>query len=367
MKVRDQQRLADARKVLILRLDKIGDMILSTPAIRNIREGLPSSHITLIASPYNAPVVRGLPYLDEVREYDRSWPLPVKKEYARNLRKEQYDICIALSPSTETHKLAYWSKAPIRASIVYSRRVVSRLLAPIRLTHPLVIDVDGAVKRKERVLHEVRQMLDLNKLIGLPDTEYPLEIPVNLGDVEWASRQVSEQCAGRTLIGVHLSERWFSSGWTGLGMALLFDEIIHTIPDSAIIATYGPADTSAVEQVAHYIDTDDGIGLSKSLKGRVLLAGGVSFGRWAGLTSLCSVVLTRDTGSLHLAAALGRPVLAIYEKGSFNHHAQQWEPWKVPHFSMESGYFSETSAEILSRLTALLSESSNHQSDRKSA
>jgi ADP-heptose:LPS heptosyltransferase len=367
MNVRDQQRLADVRKVLILRLDKIGDMILSTPAIRNIREGLPSSHLTLIASPYNAPVVRGLPYLDEVREYDKSWPLPVKKEFARGLQNEHYDLCIALSPTTETYQLAYWSKAPTRAAILYAGRIVPRMLALVRLTHPLVVDVDGAVRRKEQVPHEVRQMLQLNKLIGLPDTEYPLEIPVNRDDVEWASKLASEQCSGRTLIGVHLSERWFSSGWTGLGLALLFDEIIRTIPDSSIIATYGPADTSAVEQVAHYIDVDDGIGLSESLKGRVLLAGGVSFGRWAGLTSLCSVVLTRDTGSLHLAAALGRPVLAIYEKGAFSHNAQQWAPWKVPHFSMESGYFSETSAEILSRLTALISESSNGEPGRQSA
>ncbi len=353
----DRQHLSDVRKVLILRIDKIGDMILSTPALRNIREGLPSAHITLLASPYNAPVVERSPYLDEVREYDRKWPISRKREYARKLRNEHYDLCIVLSPSTESYKLAHWSKAPIRAGIIYSRRIVSRMMAPIRLTHPLVVDVDGAVQRRDRVPHEVEQMLQLLKLIGLPAKEYPLDIPVTRDAADWAQSLVSERCRGRTLIGIHLSDKWFSSGWTGLGMALLFDEIIHAIPDSSIVATYGPADAAMAEQVAHYVDCDHCIGLSESLKGRVLMVGDLTFDKWAGLTSLCDVVLSRDTGSLHLAAALGRPVVAIYERGSFHHNSQQWAPWKVPHFSMESGYFSETSTEILRRLTALLAGS----------
>lgn len=362
MIARRNQIGADAQKVLVIRIDKIGDMILSTPALQNIREGLPSAHIVMVASPYNAPAVDGLKYLDEVRAYDRNWPLPTKKAFAQRLRDEQYDLCVILSPTTEAYKLAYWSKAKVRAGIVYSRRVVSRLLAPIRLTHSIVFDLDGAAARREHIPHEVEQMLQLLNVVGLPAIDYPLSVPVSPADVEWADKLVDRNCPGRTLIGVHLSEKWFSSGWSGLGMALLFDEILQAIPDSSIVATYGPADGPMVDQIMPYVDGDDCLGLAKSLHGRVFMAGGLPFGHWAGLISRCSVVLTRDTGSLHLAAALGRPVVAIYERGSFHHNAQQWAPWKVPHYSMESGYFSETSAEILRRLIGLLSES-----DRKAA
>ena len=353
-----EPRLADgARKVLILRMDRIGDMLLSTPAIRNLREGLPSAHLTLIASPYNAPVLRGWEAVDEVRVYDLKWPASRKRGFARRLREEGYDLCVVLSTLMESYRLAFGSRARIRAGILYSRRLLARVVGPIFLTHPIVIDIDGAVERGEYVPHEVEQMLSLVKLLGLPAKEHPLEVPVSRADREWARDLVSRSCSGQTLIGLHLSSKWFSSGWTGLGMTLLLEEILKAIPDSAIIVTYGLGEADAAEQLAPHLDVDRGSDLARSLTGRVMLAGDLSFGQWAGLLSLCGVILTRDTGSLHLAAALGVPLVAIYEKGSFQHNAQQWAPWKVPHFSIEAGEVGETSFEILRRVSSLLGES----------
>lgn len=344
----------NARKILILRLDRIGDMLLSTPAIRSVREALPSAHLTLVGSPYNAPVLQGWEAVDEIRAYDRKWPASRKREFARGLREERYDLCMVLSSLMESYRLAASSRARIRAGILYSRRLWARVAGPRLLTHPMVLDIDGAVKRKERVPHEVEQLLGLVRHVGLPAKEHPLEVSLRRADVDWARELVSRSLDGGALIGLHLSDEWLSGGWSGLGIAVLIEEILRGIPGSCVIVTHGPKDSKAAARVAPYLGREWVI--APDFRNRVLLSGDLPFGRWAALLSLCGAVVTRDTGSLHLAAALGRPVVAIYDKGRFHHNSQQWAPWMVPHCSLESGRCGETSAEILRMLKSLLAD-----------
>ena len=63
----------------------------------------------------------------------------------------------------------------------------------------------------------------------------------------------------------------------------------------------------------------------------LLLPGQLPVSRWAALVSHCEVVISPDTGSLHLAVALGKPVVALYETRKFVHCSSQWAPWQVPH------------------------------------
>ena len=62
-----------------------------------------------------------------------------------------------------------------------------------------------------------------------------------------------------------------------------------------------------------------------------LLPGPLPIPRWAALTSHCDVVISPDTGSLHLAVAVGCRVVALYEAASFLHCSTQWAPWQTPH------------------------------------
>ena len=344
------------RKVLLLRMDRVGDMLLSTPAIRCVREAVPSAHLTLVASPYNAPVLRGWECVDEIRSYDTKWPRSRKQEFVRTLCGETYDLCLVLSSLMESYKLASRSRAKVRAGILYSRRIWSRMIGPQLLTHPMVVDIDGAVARRERVPHEVEQLLRLVQSVGLPARDRPLEVPLSTADSDWARAVIPGPADARVLIGLHLCEKWFSAGWTPLGLAVLVEQMLDAIPGSHIVITHGPWDADAAERLRPYLEGENGSRTPSVLSQRVSLLGDLTFGRWAGVLSLCRVVLTRDTGSLHLAAALGRPVVAIYERGSFHHNAQQWAPWMIPHHSLESGQCSETSAEILRKTRSLLEE-----------
>lgn len=347
---------AKIKKVLIIRIDKVGDLLLSTPAIRSVRDALPHAEITLLAAPYNASVLEGWDALDKITVYDRSWPTPQKKGFAANLRREKYDLCLVLSPISCAYRLAKQTGAQVRAGILYSGRIVPRLVAPLLLTHPLVFNIDKAVKSGIPVQHEVEQMLELVRFTGLPTKDTPLEVPVSDANEEWAERVLAEHRVSPNIIGLHLSFKWLGGGWTAKDMAGLFEQILSTVPDSSLLITYGPAEADAIRHFEDYYGiklTEEKICLITTDKGKILLAGNLPFGEWSGLLQECMLVISPDTGSLHLAVALQKPVVALYETDTFNHCSTQWAPWKVPNRIIARSDFDTTSAEILQGIRQL--------------
>ena len=64
------------KRILIVRTDRIGDVILSTPVIKNLRNSFPDAYIAFMCRPYTKEIVEGNPYLDEVIEYDKNKKKP---------------------------------------------------------------------------------------------------------------------------------------------------------------------------------------------------------------------------------------------------------------------------------------------------
>ena len=65
-------KIQNYKKILIIRLDRIGDVLLSTPVIKALRDAYPESHIAMMVRPYARDIVEGNPYLNEVIVYDKS-------------------------------------------------------------------------------------------------------------------------------------------------------------------------------------------------------------------------------------------------------------------------------------------------------
>ena len=105
------------RRVAVLRLDKVGDLLLSTPAIRNVRSALPEAHINLITAPYNSQVLQGWDAIDELSIYDPAWPAPRKRRFTSDLRLRGVDACLVLSPIMDAYRLGYALRAPLLSLI----------------------------------------------------------------------------------------------------------------------------------------------------------------------------------------------------------------------------------------------------------
>ena len=104
-------------RILLTRTDRIGDVVLSTPAIKAVRDRYPEAYIAFMVRPYARDIVEGNPYLNEVIVYDKYGKhKSVFKtiKFALGLRKKKFDLAIMLHPTNRVHLIAYLAGIPER-------------------------------------------------------------------------------------------------------------------------------------------------------------------------------------------------------------------------------------------------------------
>jgi len=84
----------EIKKALFIRIDRIGDLVLSTPALKAFKHYFPDCELSVLASKSNHPVLLNLPYVDNVIIYDRDQNISKKMSTLRQLRKYKYDLVV---------------------------------------------------------------------------------------------------------------------------------------------------------------------------------------------------------------------------------------------------------------------------------
>ncbi|MBI3321474.1 MAG: lipopolysaccharide heptosyltransferase II [Candidatus Omnitrophica bacterium] len=277
-------------RVLIWKLSALGDVILSTPSLRAIRRRFPRGHLTLVVGRSAYEVVARCPYLNDIQIFD-----PKRKDHGvvrhaafiRRLRQGRFDLSVDLQNSRKTHLMAWWAGIPVR--IGYRRKLGWLLNRGVRL--PRV------------VLAPIAHQHYLLKQAGImPDGE-ALELWPSARDDERA-RQLLEPLArqGTTqLVGVHPggSGRWKTKRWELKRWASVCDAL--TQRGIRVVVTGGPEERPLGEA------------LSKLTKTRPLVViGQTSLLELACLIRRCDAFLAHDSSSLHLAAVVGTPTVALF-------------------------------------------------------
>jgi ADP-heptose:LPS heptosyltransferase len=294
--------------VLLTRLDRVGDLILSTPAIASVRRSWPDARITLACSSYNAAVVERNPDVDNVLVVPPGGRL---EEFGDRFRSA-CDLAIALAPCTPDFRLVGATRAPVRIGYTYVRRYLVRLTAGRYLTRLAISEADPQLSERDParvVRHEVEQVLDLVRLAGGPKLSYDLVIPVD--DVD--RRAVAHVPTGG--IAFHLGLRWFAHGSTVAStLELLRGLRQFGLP---VVVTYG-------------VDALEAASAVRAAEAADALVGGLSFRQWAAVFEKSRLVVTVDTGATHVASATRRPTVVVFEHRYFNLSSQEWSPYRVP-------------------------------------
>jgi ADP-heptose:LPS heptosyltransferase len=314
----DELTPADAnrapRKILLIRTDRVGDLVLTTPAIASFRRSWPNARVEILVNDYNEPVVRHTPDIDAVHVLARGTDRVKARQIASVLGRD-VDLAVALSPRTQDYLLAAWSRAPQRLGYVYRRRYISRIAARYLLTAHAISDADPdlADRHPERpVAHEVRQVQTLVVLAGGTEMSDALVLRTGPADDAFARERVP---AGS--IGFNLSPRWFNENF-GIAPTRATIERLAAL-GAPLVITYG----DDVRDVAKTIQT-------ALASPNIRWIGGASVLEWAASLARCSVVATVDTGATHVAAAMGVPVVVVFERRYYTLSSQEWSPWRVP-------------------------------------
>ncbi len=294
-------------RIVLSRLDRVGDLILSTPAIATLRRAFPQAHITIACSEYNAVVVEHSPDVDEVACMP---PFGVPAQFGAQFRGA--DLAIALAPNAADMRLVAATRAPRRIGYTYERRYLTRLIARRWLTDVLIsnADPDTCERDPKRVVtHEVNQVLALAQRAGA--TEIVPDLRVVITDSDRAA--VTDFPPDPVI--VHLGRRWTEHGSTTASLLQLFRELRPL--GRPLVATYG---ADAVELA--------GAVRASGVADRV--AGGLTFGQWAAAFERAACIVTIDTGATHVASAVKRPTIVLFEHTYFWLNSQEWSPHRVP-------------------------------------
>ena len=323
--------LARVKSVLVVRTDEIGDVVLTTPFLRELRRNLPDAWITLIVKPAVLALMETCPYVDEVLPFaikigKRSLPLIkylVLPLFAyRHLWRRRFDL--ALSPRWDTDSshatwLMYFSGAPWRVGFSertdpdksYYNHNYDRLR-----THSL----DDATLK-----HEVERDLDLLRFVGARVEEDRLEVWLQQDDLAHARSVLSKHgvLASDLRIALVPGALRARKVWPKENYIELARWLCKAF--GARVVLIGGADEAVLGEALH----------AELGEGVINQIGKTSLRQAAALLRQCDLYVGADTGPMHIAAALGLPVVEISchpPQGSpgHAHSTLRFGPWKVP-------------------------------------
>ncbi len=294
-------------RILLVRTDRMGDLILSTPAIRAVRAAYPHAHVALMVQPAMRLLVEGHPSLDEVITLDkdgrhRGWAGTLA--LARELRARRFDLAIILHTTTRVVLLTWLAGVPRRVG--YARRL-GWLLTRRR-----------SYEKRFGERHELDYTLDLVRLAGIPAKDRTLEIAwaaAGQAPVEaWLAREGVRP--EEPLIVLHPGASCRSKRWPAERFAAVADRLPAARPRAPRIAVVvGPGDAT----LAHTVQ--------QSAKTPLLIPPApFTLAELPWLLRRARCLISNDSGPVHLACAAGTPVVAIFGRWGGGLSPTRWGP-----------------------------------------
>lgn len=317
-RMRSDNDLSHVQRLLVVRLDEIGDVVLTTPFLRELRRNLPNAWITLIVKPEAYNLVEHCPYVNEVLTYDWSGYRLFEGHWRalrwawKHLWSRRFELAILPRWDTDWYHaalLVYFSGAPWRAG--YSEHISAekqRLNGGFDclLTHLLV---DGALK------HEVEHNLDMLRFLGGTVENDRLELWLTAEDSAIAARTwESHRVRGHDLVvglgpssGNTLLKQWPVSNFVE------FASWLRTYYQARVLIVGGPGE----ETLGEIIESATGASV-------VNMVGKTSLRQTAALLKRCQLYVGNDAGPMHMASAVSVPAIALF--GSSCPH--RFGPWQ---------------------------------------
>jgi len=278
-------------KVLVVQTSFLGDTVLTLPLCSEIKRRFPGTKLSVLCSPQSAELLRDHPNIDEVitddkKRADKGWRGLWRK--ANFLKRKDFTMAVCPHKSFRSAFLLFLAGIPRRIGFRQSR---GWYLFHVR------VDRDSSRHDLERNL-SILSAFD----ISLDDCRRDVEFPIKSGAeerIEDLFRSLGIDTA-KPIIGMNPGSVWQTKRWAAKSFARLI-ELLKGETDCEVILFGGPEDADTVAQIQQ---------LSRARV--VSLAGKTSLGELPAALSRCKVFVSNDSGPMHIAAARGVPVVAIF-------------------------------------------------------
>lgn len=277
-----------AKKFLIIRFSSIGDVILSTPMLRCLRAKFPDSEIDFLIKKEFAPVLKGNPHISNIIEFDKSSGTKELLHMRAKVKAGKYTHVIDIQNNMRT----VFIRTAIGASVTsFSKRIIARYFL-IRFKKNIYKDVKPVYLRYFEAVAK----------LGVVYDEQGTELFYSDEDKQFVMQELALQgvTAAQPILVVAPGAQWANKRWLPSGFAQSADELAKK-HNFTVVLLGGKGDIETcneVQQLMHHPS--------------IMLAGKPGLMQSAALISMASIVLTNDTGMLHMAQAVDTAVVAVF-------------------------------------------------------
>lgn len=293
------------RRILIIRTDRIGDVLLTTPAIKAVRDHYPNSHIAVMVRPYAEEIVDGNPYLDEVILYDKDgehkgWWGTLK--FVGELRRKKFDMALILHPTNRSNLIPFLAGIPER--IGYDKKLGFLLTKKLK-------DVKHLGEK-----HEIDYNLEVLRTVGIEAKDKILYMPIKEENEKVIDRffVLNNLKESNGVVAFHPGASCPSKRWSAYRFGRVADELMKKYKFNVVIIG-GPSDVETVKQMHMAM-----------LYTPIILSEEHSLGEVAALLKRCKIFISNDSGPVHIAVAVGTPVISIFGRADPGLSPKRWAP-----------------------------------------
>ena len=282
-------------KILIRVNNWIGDVVMISPAMRAIRDHFPNATIAILAKTWVVDTLRGNPFYDELIEYDnlgKHAGLAGRFRVIKELRERRFDCAILFQKAFEAALFSFLAGIPLRVGYDTDRR-------GLLLSHKI------RETKEARGKHHVEYFLDIVRSIGCQVKDTSLYFHIGEEERKKASKVFEKEGLkdGRPVVVINpgaskVERQWHPDRFAALADALSENAGAH------IVITGGKIDKNAARAI------------KGKMKDQALdLTGRLTIKEFGAFTGRCSLFIGNDSGPMHVAAAVGTPVVALFGPG----------------------------------------------------
>jgi ADP-heptose:LPS heptosyltransferase len=291
--------MSGSPRILLLRRDNIGDLVCTTPLVAALRAQLPGAWLGALVTTYNAEVLAGNPALDEIFVYEklkhRSGSLlshlRTRLGQMARLRGQKIDYVLVPSPTPQSLKMARGLKP--------GEIVAAPSAAPVRQ-------------------HEVERTYEIGRALGVSGKPGPLLVVPDPRKKD----ELRQRLGGGPFVAIHISARRPTQRWPVERYAALARELSKS---ARVVLLWAPGSR---DNPGHPGDDEAAAAVLRETRGAAVVPVETPDLRTLiAALSLADRVACPDGGAMHLAAALGKPVVALFGDSP----VARWRPWGVPH------------------------------------
>jgi ADP-heptose:LPS heptosyltransferase len=350
--------------ILITRIAHLGDTLLYTPALADLRTAFPEAHITVLANSLTRPALEGNSHLDEIITYEDSQFSGSsagnleRKRFYDQIRRRDFDVSINFSAAVKDYVEAKRLGGKFRIAPVYRKMMLGMLAGSFLLDEKIICNDDpGEYERAPgtmKLSHEVEQNRKVTGFLGASPTETGLVLPRGKADGDFADefiKNIMAQDQKKTILGVQLSDRLFwKEGRAGSIARFIIDLERKFVNNQVLCFSYSGLDGLTSQTASEilsilksqglpgestkYVISNDFAGeppvtLEKISGASISIISNLPLKRFGAILARCRMLVTAHSGATHISAAVGTPSVVIFNPEYYHYYSYRERPWNV--------------------------------------